>query len=185
MNTLAFICVALAIELGGPAIDGGSQVGLSVSEAGRVQSQWNLDEHRAGTYRFSSRENERLILYRLPDPDLTYAMTQYMPTSTTPAAVGSVSFLPAAERIAAIRRVGDGSLISAELIASAAGAPDAAGVTDGVIATTPLTDPATTPDQTPEPEGDIVVTRGGAVLHVEHRGAGILVSLTGLHTQSR
>lgn len=189
MNTLAFLCVVLAIELGGPAIDGGSGVALSVSEAGRLQRQWQLEDHTAGEYRFSTSGGERMLLSRMTEPDLTYALAQYEPASSGAPTVGSVSLLPGARRIATIRRNGEGSLVSAELVA----------VSSGHAATVDMESPdADVPevatvgggDASGEPEsvetaGDIVVTRSGAVLHVEHRGAGILVSLTGLRTQSR
>lgn len=188
MSTFALLCVALAIELGGPAIDDGRAVGLSISESERGLTQWHLEEHRAGTYRFSSSDGSRLAIYRLPEPDLTYTVIRYLPVSSPPSMVGSVSLLPGAERIAAIRRENGGAIASADLMVSATGDFDSA--TDTLSEAPPVaagsSDTAEDPENAGEPpEGDIAVSRGGAVLHVEHRGTGVLVSLTGLRTQSR
>lgn len=200
MNSLALLCAVLAIELSGPAIDGGGAVALLVSEAGRVQSQWQLDSRDGGEYRFSSSDSGRFLITRLSEPDLSYAATQYDLESGELSMIGGVSFAPAAERIASLRRGGDGTLQSSDLLVSSAGTASIgdnnpsgvgsqrAGASPPTVesAESSMAGDGTGVDSEPmAEEGDIAIIRRGSALYIEYRPASILVSLTGLRTQSR
>ncbi len=180
MNSVVLLLSVLAVELGGAAVDTSVDIELLVTVQGQLDAQLTLTSRDAGIYRFGD-TSERLTITRLAEPDLTYTATYSSGGQVS--AISAVSLLSVANDLATIRRQGRGDLISTDIVAGSSG-DDAAD-----LATSEQTeDPPDEPDLNSETgeamelgsTGDITVRRTATALHIEHRGAATVLSLSNL-----